>query len=55
MSLSVYCERMNLDVAKACTLLEQAGMTVNTEMTLREIADLSQSHPSDIRRMLEPR
>ncbi len=53
MSLSVYCEQTNLDVTKACTLLEQAGMTVTTDMTLRQIADIGQVHPSEIRRILE--
>ena len=53
MTLSVYCEQMNLDVTEAHSALEQAGMTVNADMTLREIADTGRIHPSDIRRLLE--
>ena len=54
LSLSRYCEQMNLDFAKACAVLEQAGVSVDTDMTLRQIANLMQLHPSDVRHLLEP-
>ncbi len=53
MSLADYCEAMNLDPAEARSILEQAGMSVDVQMTLRAIANAGQVHPSDIRRLLE--
>ncbi|MFC1764822.1 DUF4405 domain-containing protein [Planctomycetota bacterium] len=53
MTLSAYCEQKGLDLSKACAILEQAGMTVNPKMTLREIANTGQAHPSEIRGLLE--
>lgn len=54
MTLSSYCTQMNLDLSQACAVLEQVGVRVDTEMTLRQIADVMQVHPADIRHMLEP-
>lgn len=53
MTLAVYCDEMNLDPSEARSILEQAGMTVDMQMTLRDIANAGQVHPSDIRHLLE--
>ena len=53
MTLSSYCAQMNLDLSQACAVLEQAGVTVDKGMTLRQIANVMQVHPADIRHMLE--
>ena len=45
---------MNLDLSQACAVLEQAGVRVDAEMTLRQIASLVQVHPSGVRQMLGP-
>jgi hypothetical protein len=54
MTLKVFCDAAGLDPSKACEVLEHAGLTAQAEMTLRDIANTGQIHPSQIRRLLQP-
>ena len=54
MTLRAYCRQMGLDPAKASEALKRAGLASDEEMTLRQIADTGNVHPSEVRRLLAP-
>ena len=53
MVLKDYCNSIGLDVDKAVQILEKAGFTASSEMTMRNIADSTGAHPSEIRMLLD--
>ena len=53
MTLRQYCEQMNLDLNTAVKKLKEAGFTVSADLTIRDIADSTGIHPSEIRNILE--
>jgi len=53
MTLQQYCDQVELDVDIAVQKLEAAGIQASARMMLRDIADASQKHPSEIRTLLE--
>jgi len=53
MTLKDYCAETGIDVATALEKLRQAGLKPTETMTLREIADTGNLHPSQIRTLLE--
>jgi len=53
MTLKQYCEQMNLDLDTAIKKLKDAGFTVNADLTIRDIADSTGVHPSEIRNILQ--
>ncbi|HPP55784.1 MAG TPA: DUF4405 domain-containing protein [Anaerohalosphaeraceae bacterium] len=52
MTLAEYCRQEGLEPAKAVEILRNRGLTVQTDMTMRQIADLAGVHPSQLRDML---
>jgi hypothetical protein len=53
MTLSQYCDQAGLDLAKSIEKLQAAGLKASGEMTIREIADSANLHPSEVRGLLE--
>jgi len=53
MTLKQYCEQMDLDLDTSVKKLKEAGFTVNADLTIRDIADSTGTHPSDILNILE--
>lgn len=53
MTLKQYCEQMDLDLDASVKKLKQAGLTVSVDMTIRDIADSTGTHPSEIRNILQ--
>jgi hypothetical protein len=53
MILKQYCEQMDLDLNTAEKKLKEMGFTVNTNMTIRDIADSMNVHPSEIHAILQ--
>jgi hypothetical protein len=53
MTLKQYCRQMNLDLDTAVKKLKEAGFAVSTDMTIRDIADSTGAHPSEILNILE--
>ena len=53
MTLSSYCNQMGLDVNEAVKKLQSAGFKASSDMTIRNIADSTGVHPSEIRTLLE--
>jgi hypothetical protein len=54
MTLKEYCKQMGLDVNAAVQKLKDAGFKASPDMTIRNIADAANAHPSQIRTLLEP-
>ncbi|MBW7992237.1 MAG: DUF4405 domain-containing protein [Planctomycetes bacterium] len=54
MTLNSYCNQMGLDVNEAVKKLQNAGFKASSDMTIRNIADSTGVHPSEIRTLLEP-
>ena len=53
MTLKQYCEEMDLDLNTAEKKLKEAGFTVSTDLTIRNIADSTGAHPSEIHTILQ--
>jgi len=53
MTLKQYCEQMDLDLNIAVKKLREAGFSVSSDMTIRDIADYTGAHPSEIHTILE--
>jgi len=53
MTLRQYCEQMNLDLDTTIKKLKDAGLNVNADITIRDIADSMGVHPSEIRNILQ--
>ena len=53
MTLKQYCEQMDLDLNSAVKKLKEAGFTVGTDLTIRDIADSTGAHPSEIHTILQ--
>ena len=53
MTLRQYCEQMDLDLNTAVKKLKDAGFTVSADLTIRDIADSTGVHPSEIRNILQ--
>jgi hypothetical protein len=53
MTLNQYCEQMDLDLNTAAKKLKEAGFTVGTDMTIRDITDSTGAHPSEIHTILQ--
>jgi hypothetical protein len=53
MTLAQYCEQAGIETKTALDKLHQAGLTATETMTLREIADSGNLHPSAIAGLLE--
>jgi hypothetical protein len=53
MTLKQYCEEMDLDLNTAIKKLKEAGFTVGTDLTIRDIADSTGAHPSEIHTILQ--
>jgi hypothetical protein len=53
MTLRQYCEQMNLDLDTTIKKLKDAGFTVSADLTIRDIADSTGVHPSEIRNILQ--
>jgi hypothetical protein len=53
MTLKQYCEQMDLDLNAAEKKLKAAGFTVGADLTIRDIADSTGIHPSEIRTIIE--
>lgn len=54
MTLNQYCEQMDLNLDVAIKKLEQAGVTISAETTIRDIADSMDARPSEILDILQP-
>ena len=54
MTLKEYCDEMDLDVNTAVRKLKDAGFKADHDMTMRVIADIAGTHPSEIRTLIEP-
>ena len=54
MTLKEYCNEMGLDVNTAVKRLKDAGFKADPDMTIRAIADIAGTHPSEIRTLIEP-
>ncbi|MEJ5259373.1 MAG: DUF4405 domain-containing protein [Anaerohalosphaeraceae bacterium] len=52
MTLADYCRQEGLEPAKAIEILRSRGLTVQSDMTMRQIADLAGVHPSQLREIL---
>ncbi len=52
MTLADYCRQEGLEPAKAIEIFRNRGLTVQPDMTMRQIADLAGVHPSQLREML---
>ena len=52
MTLKEYCEQMNVNIDNAAQKLKDAGFTIKSGMTIREIADSKGAHPSEIKTIL---
>ena len=53
MTLQQYCEQTGLDLDVAVQKLEAVGIQASARMVLRDIANSSERHPSEIRKLLE--
>jgi hypothetical protein len=53
MTLKEYCTSAGIEVDAAIEKLRQAGLKPSTSMTLRDIADTGNLHPSEIAALLE--
>lgn len=53
MTLQEYCTSAGIEVDAAIEKLREAGLKPSASMTLREIADSGNRHPSEIRQLLE--
>ena len=53
MTLQEYCTSAGIEVDAAIEKLRQAGLKASASMTLREIADGANMHPSQVRQLLE--
>ena len=53
MILKQYCEQMDLDLNTAVKKLKEAGFVVGANMTIRDIADSTGAHPSEIHTILQ--
>jgi len=53
MTLQQYCDQTGLDVDVAVQKLEAVGIQASARMVLRDIANSSKRHPSEIRKLLE--
>lgn len=53
MTLKEYCANAEIEVDTAIEKLRQAGLKPSQSMTLREIADTGNLHPSAVRQLLE--
>jgi len=53
MTLRQYCEQMDLDLDSAVKRLKDAGFNVSADLTIRDIADSTGTHPSEIRTILQ--
>ena len=53
MTLEQYCTHAGLDLNKAVEKLRKTGLQATAQMTIREIADSKNLHPSDVRALLE--
>jgi len=54
MTLNAYCNGNGLNVNEAVKKLQSAGFKASSDMTIRNIADSTGVHPSEIRTLLEP-
>ncbi len=52
MNLKQYCEQNNLNIDDVTQKLKNAGFTVKPDMTMREIADSTGAHPSEVRNII---
>jgi len=52
-TLKQYCEQMDLDLNTAVKKLKEAGFTAGADLTIRDIADSTGAHPSEIRAILQ--
>jgi len=53
MTLKQYCEQMDLDLNTAVKTLKEAGFTAGADLTIRDIADSTGTHPSEIMDILQ--
>jgi hypothetical protein len=53
LTLNEYCEQANMKLSTAQELLKKAGIEASGSMTLRDIANNANVHPSEIRQLLE--
>ena len=53
MTLKEYCDEMGLNVNTAVKKLKDAGFKADPDMTMRAIADIAGTHPSEIRTLIE--
>ena len=53
MTLKQCCEEMDLDLNTAVKKLKEAGITVSSDMTIRNISDSTGAHPSEILTILQ--
>lgn len=51
-TLAEYCRQEGMEPAKAIEFFQSRGLTVQPDMTMRQIADLAGVHPSQLREML---
>jgi hypothetical protein len=51
-TLADYCRQEGLDAAKVIDKLKSQGLSAKPEMTMRQIADLMEVHPSQLREIL---
>ncbi len=53
MTLKQYCEQLDLDLNSAVKNLKEAGFSVGTDMTIRDISDSTGAHPSEIHTIIQ--
>ncbi|UCG47106.1 MAG: DUF4405 domain-containing protein [Phycisphaerales bacterium] len=53
MTLREYCDQAHLDLGKSIEKLQAAGLKADADMTIRQIADSANRHPSEVRGLLE--
>jgi hypothetical protein len=53
MTLAQYCEQAGIELESALEKLSQAGITATETMTLRDIADSGNLHPSAVADLLQ--
>ena len=51
-TLKQYCEQNHLNLDDVTQKLKDAGFTVKSDMTMREIADSNGAHPSEVRNII---
>jgi len=53
LTLRQYCEKMDLELDTAIKKLKEAGYTAGADQTIRDMADSTGVHPSEIRNILQ--